>query len=191
MDFYRFGAVCFLALWSFSLTSSMPVTQEKEGRFLDFEKLFSDPNTQIAALAGLGVVALAANNVLSGNDRIRIRPNLGFNYNPETSALTPSLTANVQVGDGHVAPSFNVGGQFDPNNNGIPVAPVVGTGLNIGDSSGAFNPAVTSNFALQNGQANAQFGGGANIGSLDLGNGGTDFENLLDFSQIGNLLQGR
>jgi len=66
MDFYRFGTVCFLALWSFSLTSSMPVTQEKEGRFLDFEKLFSDPNTQIAALAGLGVVALAANNVLSG-----------------------------------------------------------------------------------------------------------------------------
>ena len=65
------------------------------------------------------------------------------------------------------------------------------SGLNIGDSSGAFNPAVTSNFALQNGQANAQFGGGANIGSLDLGNGGTDFENLLDFSQIGNLLQGR
>ena len=97
MDFYRFGAVCFLALWSFSLTSSMPVTQEKEGRFLDFEKLFSDPNTQIAALAGLGVFALAANNVLSGNDRIRIRPNLGLNYNPETSALTPSLSANVQV----------------------------------------------------------------------------------------------
>ena len=64
---------------------------------MDFEKLFSDPNTQIAALAGLGVVALAANNVLSGNDRIRIRPNLGFNYNPETSALTPSLSANVQV----------------------------------------------------------------------------------------------
>ena len=97
MDFYRFGTVCLLALWTFSLTSSMPVTQEKEGRFLDFEKLFSDPNTQIAALAGLGVVALAANNVLSGNDRIRIRPNLGFNYNPETSALTPSLSANVQV----------------------------------------------------------------------------------------------
>jgi hypothetical protein len=97
MDFYRFGTVCFLALWSFSLTSSMPVTHEREGRFLDFEKLFSDPNTQIAALAGLGVVALAANNVLSGNDRIRIRPNLGFNYNPETSALTPSLSANVQV----------------------------------------------------------------------------------------------
>ena len=46
---------------------------------------------------------------------------------------------------------------------------MVGTGLNIGDSNGALNPAVTSNFALQNGQANAQFGGGANIGSLDFG----------------------
>ena len=53
----------------------------------------------------------------------------------------------------------------------------MGTGLNIGDSNGSFNPAVTSNFALQNGQANAQFGGGANIGSLD-------------FSTIGNLLNG-
>ena len=30
-----------------------------------------------------------------------------------------------------MAPSFNVGGQFDPNNNGIPVAPVVGTGKNL------------------------------------------------------------
>ena len=30
-----------------------------------------------------------------------------------------------------MAPSFNVGGQFDPNNNGIPVAPVVGTGKNF------------------------------------------------------------
>ena len=74
------------------------------------------------------------------------------------------------MGDGPVAPSINVGGQFDPNtNNGIPIAPVVGTGLNIGESNGALNPAVTSNFALQNGQANAQFGGGANIGSLDFG----------------------
>ena len=89
-----------------------------------------------------------------------------------------------------MAPSFNVGGQFDPNNNGIPIAPVVGSGLNIGDSTGAFNPAVTSNFALQNGEANAQFGGGANIGSLDLGNDGANAGNFLDLSHIGNLLQG-
>ena len=68
-------------------------TNQREGRFLDF----SDPNVQIAALAGLGVAALAANNLLSGNDRIRIRPNVGLNYNPETSALTPALSANVQV----------------------------------------------------------------------------------------------
>ena len=47
-----------------------------------------------------------------------------------TFSRTPAVTANVQVGDGPVAPTFNVGGQFDPNSNsGIPVAPVVGTGL--------------------------------------------------------------
>ena len=47
-----------------------------------------------------------------------------------TFSSAPALTANVQVGEGPVAPTFNVGGQFDPNsNNGIPIAPVVGTGL--------------------------------------------------------------
>ena len=86
--------VCILALY-FPIALSMP--RPRDGRFLDFNQLMNDPNTQIAALAGLGVAALAANNVLTGNDRIRVRPNLGFNYNPETSALTPALTANVQV----------------------------------------------------------------------------------------------
>jgi hypothetical protein len=130
----------------------------------------------LAGLGGLGVTAFAASNFFSGNDRIRVRPNLGLNFNPETGQLAPAVTANFQVGDGPVAPTFNFGGQFDPNsNNGIPIAPVVGTGLNIGDSNGGFNPAVTSNFALQNGQANAQFGGGANIGSFDLGNFGNLF----------------
>lgn len=90
--------------------------------------------------------------------------------------MSPAVTANVQVGDGPVAPTFNVGGQFDPNSgNGIPIAPVVGTGLNIGDSNGNFNPALTSNFALSNGQANPQFGAGANIGSFDFGNFGNFF----------------
>ena len=99
------------------------------------------------------------------------------------------------MGDGHVAPSFNVGGQFDPNNeSGIPVAPVVGTGLNIGHSHDVFgvpiNPAVTSNFALQNGEANPQFGGGANVGSLDLSNlGGLDLSRIgnFDLNNLGNL----
>ena len=109
--------------------------------------------------------------MLSGNDRIRLRPNLGLNFNPNTGQINPALTANVQVGDGPVAPSFNIGGQLDANSNGpIPVAPVVGTGLNFGDSNGNFNPAVTSNFAIQNGQANAQLGAGANFGGFNLGN---------------------
>ena len=130
---------------------------------------FNSQSTQLAGLGGLGVTAFAASNIFSGNDNIRVRPNVGLNFNPETGALSPAVTANFQVGDGPVAPTFNVGGQFDPNsNNGIPIAPVVGTGLNIGGGD-SFNPALTSNFALQNGQANAQFGGGANIGSFNLG----------------------
>ena len=42
MDFYRLGMVCFLALWSFSTTSSLPVTQEKGG----------SPKNSISDLAG-------------------------------------------------------------------------------------------------------------------------------------------
>ena len=69
------------------------------------------------------------------------------------------------------------------------MAPVLGTGLNIGHSHDVFgvpiNPAVTSNFALQNGEVNPQFGGGANVGSLDLSN----FRSLgnFDLNNLGNL----
>ena len=127
-------------------------------------------------MGALGTGIFAASNIASGNDQISINPNVGFNFNPETGALTPAVTANVQVGDGPVAPSFNVGGQFDPNSNsGIPIAPVVGTGLNFGDGNGGFRPGVTSNFALQNGQANAQFGAGANVGGFQLGSLGGFF----------------
>ena len=59
----------------------------------------------------------------------------------------------------------------------------MGTGLNIGPSHDVFglpiNAAVTSNFALQNGEANPHFGGGANVGSLDFDDlGGFDLRNL-------------
>ena len=77
---------------------------------------------------------------------------------------------------GPLTPSFNVGGQFDPNSqNGIPIAPVVGTGLNIGDSQGGLSGSINSNVALQNGQANPQFGAGANIGAFNLGSLGGFF----------------
>jgi len=53
-----------------------------------------------------------------------------------------------------VNPTFNVGGQFNPDSqSGIPVTPFVGTGLNVGGNNGGFNPALTSNFAIDNGQA--------------------------------------
>ena len=77
---------------------------------------------------------------------------------------------------GPLTPSFNVGGQFDPNSqNGIPIAPVVGTGVNIGDSQGGLSGSINSNVALQNGQANPQFGAGANIGAFNLGSLGGFF----------------
>ena len=71
----------------------------------------------------------------------------------------------MQVGNGLIAPSINVGGQLDDSG----IAPIVGTGINVGEGDG-FNPALTSNFALKNGQAKPQFGVGANIGGFNLGN---------------------
>ena len=78
----------------------------------------------------------------------------------------------IQVGNnGIVNPTFNVGGQFNPNSgSALPITPFVGTGLNVGGNNGGFNPALTSNFALQDGQARPQFGGGLNLGSFGLGN---------------------
>jgi hypothetical protein len=141
-------------------------TDPRDARFLSFPGInFNDPGVQLAGLAGLGVAALAAGNVINGNDDLKIRPNLVVNYDPQSGALSPALSANVQVGNGPVAPSINVGGQLD--NSGI--APIIGTGINVGEGNG-FNPALTSNFALKNGQAKPQFGVGANVGGFNLGN---------------------
>ena len=52
----------------------------------------------------------------------------------------------------------------------MPVTPFVGTGVNVGDGPGHVNPALTTNFALANGQANPQIGGGLNVGNFNLGN---------------------
>ena len=196
IDYFRYGPILFtltvisalpsktlfylpvLCNWPFKTSFKNPFSlAPQQTRFLPGAPSvnFNDPNTQIAGLAGLGVTAFAAGNVLSGNDQIRVRPNLGFNFNPQTQALTPALTANVQVGDGPITPSFNVGGQFDPNSqSGIPIAPVVGTAVNIGDEDG-LSGSIGTNVALQNGQANPQFGAGGNIGSFNLGSLGGFF----------------
>merc|ERR1712080_577148 len=98
---------------------------------------------------------------------------VALNVDPNTGRLAPAVSANVQVGNDNVVnPTFNVGAQLDQNSNGpLPIAPVVGTGINIGDaSSGQPTGNVGSNFALSNGQANAQFGGGLGLGAFNLGN---------------------
>ena len=131
--------------------------------------------TQAAVVGSALPLGFIAFNVLRGDTDLSVAPNVALNVDPNTGALRPAVTANVQVGnDNAVNPTFNVGGQLDTSGNGafgLPVAPVVGTGINIGDqSTGQPTGNVGSNFALSNGQANAQFGGGLGLGAFNLGN---------------------
>ena len=67
-------------------------TDPRDARFLSFPGInFNDPGVQLAGLAGLGVAALAAGNVINGNDDLKIRPNLGVNYGkpPTITLLKP------------------------------------------------------------------------------------------------------
>ena len=131
--------------------------------------------TQAAVIGSALPLGFIAFNVLRGDTDLSVSPNVGLNIDPNTGRLAPSVSANVQVGnDNPVNPTFNIGGQLDTSGGGIgglPIAPVVGTGINIGDaSSGQPTGNVGSNFALSNGQANAQFGGGLGLGAFNLGN---------------------
>ena len=129
--------------------------------------------TQAAVVGSAIPLGFIAFNVLRGDTDLSVSPNVALNIDPNTGKLAPAVTANVQVGNDNVVnPTFNVGAQLDQNSNGgLPIAPVVGTGINIGDaSSGKPTGNVGSNFALSNGQANAQFGGGLGLGAFNLGN---------------------
>jgi len=131
--------------------------------------------TQAAVVGSAIPLGFIAFNVLRGDTDLSVSPNVALNVDPNTGKLAPAVSANVQVGnDNIVNPTFNVGGQLDTSGGGIgglPIAPVVGTGINLGDaSSGKPTGNVGSNFALSNGQANAQFGGGLGLGAFNLGN---------------------
>ena len=131
--------------------------------------------TQAAVVGSALPLGFIAFNVLRGDTDLSVSPNVALNVDPNTGRLAPAVSANVQVGnDNPVNPTINIGGQLDTNSNGplgLPIAPVVGTGINIGDaSSGQPTGNVGSNFALSNGQANAQFGGGLGLGAFNLGN---------------------
>ena len=61
------------------------------------------------------------------------------------------------------------------------IAPIVGTGVNIGHGDG-INPEVGSNIVFQNDEIEYQINGGANFGTL---------ENILgNLEHIGNIGQG-
>merc|ERR1712203_1165686 len=190
MEFFRFGnagktqvkyVILAFALASVVLpyeANAMPMPQNNFNRFLPQAPALQHQNnlgTQAAVVGSAIPLGFIAFNVLRGDTDLSVAPNVALNVDPNTGALRPAVTANVQVGnDNAVNPTFNVGGQLDTSGNGafgLPVAPVVGTGINIGDqSTGQPTGNVGSNFALSNGQANAQFGGGLGLGAFNLGN---------------------
>ena len=129
--------------------------------------------TQAAVLGSAVPIGFAAVNCLMGDCDLSVSPNIGANADPITGEIVPAFSANVQVGNDNVVnPTFNVGAQLDHNSDGpLPIAPVVGTGINIGDSSdGGPTANVGSNFAISNGEANAQAGGNFGLGGFNLGN---------------------
>jgi len=129
--------------------------------------------TQAAVLSSAIPLGFAAVNCLMGDCDLSIQPHIGANIDPDTGRIVPAGSLNFQVGnDNIVNPTFNVGAQLDDDSDlPLPVAPVVGTGINIGDqSSGAPTANVGSNFALSNGEVNSQFGGNVGLGAVNIGN---------------------
>ena len=129
--------------------------------------------TQAAVIGSAIPIGFAAVNCLMGDCDLSIQPHIGANIDPETGEISPAVSAHFQVGnDNLVNPTFHFGAQFDDDSDLlIPVAPVVGSGVNIGDqSSGAPTANVGSNFALSNGEVHSQFGGNFGLGALNIGN---------------------
>merc|ERR1712203_468029 len=188
MEFFRFGnagktqvkyVILLITLASVLLpygAEAMPAPQNNFNRFLPQAPALQHQNnlgTQAAVVGSAIPLGFMGFNVLRGDTDLSVSPNVALNVDPNTGKLAPAVSANVQVGNDNVVnPTFNVGAQLDHNSNGgLPIAPVVGTGINLGDaSSGKPTGNVGSNFALSNGQANAQFGGGLGLGAFNLGN---------------------
>ena len=129
--------------------------------------------THAQVLSSALPIGFAAFNCLTGDCDLSVSPNIGANVDPNTGRIVPAVSANVQVGNDNVVnPTFNVGAQLDQNSDGpLPVAPVIGTGITIGDSSSGQPTAnINSNVAISNGQANSQFGGNFGLGAFNFGN---------------------
>jgi hypothetical protein len=195
MEFFRFGpivsgnknhfksVIAFIAIAYVALlpccVEAMPAAQFNNfNRFFPQAPQLQNQNslgTQAAVLGSAVPLGFIAFNALRGDTDISVSPNVALNIDPNTGRLAPAVTAAVQVGnDNPVNPTINLGGQLDTSGGGIgglPIAPVIGTGLNIGDaSSGQPTGNVGSNFAFSNGQVNSQFGGGLGLGAFNLGN---------------------
>jgi hypothetical protein len=57
----------------------------------------NDPATQLTGVATLGTALFAGYNCFTGDCNVRVRPNVGLNYDPRTGRLAPAVAANVQV----------------------------------------------------------------------------------------------
>ena len=147
-----------------------------------FNKLFPEapriPNqdslgTQAAVLGAALPFGFAAVNCLRGDCDLSISPNIGANIDPNTGRIVPALSGNVQVGNDNVVnPTFNFGAQLDQDSDGpLPVAPIIGSGINIGDSgSGGPTANVGTNVALSNGEPRPHFSGSFGLAAFNLGN---------------------
>ena len=62
----------------------------------------NDPATQLTGVATVGTTLFAGYNCFTGDCNLRVRPNVGLNYDPRTGRLAPALAANVQVNTHHL-----------------------------------------------------------------------------------------
>merc|ERR1711974_208284 len=75
--------------------------------------------------------------ILQGDTDLSVSPHLGFNVDPSSGKIKPSVQANFQFGQGGpLNPSLNLGGELG-SSGGIPVSPTLGSGFNTGDARGA------------------------------------------------------
>ncbi|TRY73230.1 hypothetical protein TCAL_02545 [Tigriopus californicus] len=119
----------------------------------------------VGAAGFLGAGLLTAKNIKEDNTRLSLRPQVGLAFNTQTQRLEPNLGVGVQVGEGNVAPTFNLGGQFS----GGKINPFVTGGVSTFNDKGQINPGINSGFTFNNGQAQGVVGGNVNVGKFDVG----------------------
>ena len=107
MDFFRFGPICVLVVYLQTALAMprkylflkpfwinlIPIVIINNFLYLEPQQRFlpnfntNDGATQLAGLGSLGVGAFALGNVLSGNDNVRLSPQFGANFDPNSGAM--------------------------------------------------------------------------------------------------------